>query len=148
MLRADLQGGWSYRRVVTAPEPGESPDEAARRACGLGRDETISVLHSTSWRYTPHGQVVLTYAVCPDHAPELPAVELPTLELARGGAPATPSPDRLEVDSVAAHAINHLAFLLKTDRVVGETFARSPEIAMALSGVPLAVAGKLEPGRV
>ncbi len=130
MLRAG--DGWSYRRVVVSPGPGESPDEAARRAAGVEAGARDVVVHSTSWRHLP-GEIVLTYAVCPDPEPWLPAAGLPAPEVARGAAPATPSPERVEVAQVAAHAIRHLAFLMAEDPVVREALARHPQVAIALS---------------
>lgn len=127
-LRADLDGRWSYRRATAVPARGESPDEAARRTAGA----VPGVMHSTSWRYRPEGRVVLTYAVCPDPEPGLPATPLRTLEIARGPAPDSPTPERIEVDHVAAHAVQHLAFLMTTDQVVREALMEWPEIALAL----------------
>ncbi|MEV4224314.1 hypothetical protein [Nonomuraea sp. NPDC049725] len=130
LLRAG--DGWSYRRVVVSPGPGESPDEAARRAAGVEQGTDEVVVHSTSWRHRP-GEIVLTYAVCPDPEPWLPADGRPAAEPARGAAPATPSPERVEVAQVAAHAIRHLAFLMAEDPVVREALSRHPEVAIALS---------------
>lgn len=132
-LRADLEGQWSYRHITVTPAPGEGPDEAARRACGLTAQAPSSVVHSTSWRYRPEGQLVLTYAVCPDPAPEQPAIVLPELEIARGAAPATPAPEHVEVRNVVAHAVQHLAFLMVTDEVVRQALLNHPDIATALA---------------
>ncbi|MER6178890.1 hypothetical protein [Streptosporangium sp. NPDC001681] len=157
LLRADSAGTWHYRRQVTSLARGESPDQAVRRACGLTAEATATVVHSTSWRYQPEGQVVLTYAVCPDPAPHLPAVAPADLRIARGSSPSTPSPERLQVENVVAHALRHLSFLLLTDPVVGETLRRDPALAAGLEvlgpdgsgldGLPLAVAGRLDPRR-
>ncbi len=132
MLRADADSSWAYRRAETRPEPGESPDEAARRACGISAGDPLTVVHSTSWRHLAGGEIVLTYAVCPDPAPWLPAVALPRLELAMGSAPARPSPERVEVAHVAAHAVRHLAFLMAEDPIVRRTLLRHPLLAPAL----------------
>ncbi|WP_336205166.1 hypothetical protein [Nonomuraea sp. LPB2021202275-12-8] len=131
MLRAGSDNRWSYRRVVASPDPGQSPDEAARLACGIAADEPSTVVHSTSWRHRP-GEIVLTYAVCPDPEPWRAATELTDLEPARGAAPATPAPERIEVAHVAAHAIRHLAFLMAEDPVVRAALRRHPEVAGAL----------------
>ncbi|MDA0636594.1 hypothetical protein OUY22_24535 [Nonomuraea sp. MCN248] len=132
MLRASADGSWAYRRAEVRPEPGESPDEAARRSCGVSAGDQLTVVHSTSWRHLPDGEIVLTYAVCPDPEPWLPAVTLPRLEPARGAAPARPAPERVEVDHVAAHAVRHLAFLLAEDPIVRRTLLRHPALAPAL----------------
>lgn len=144
-LRVNLDGGWSYRRLVTPLLRGESPDEAARRVCGIPCGAPSTVIHSTSWRYRPEGQVVLTYAVCPDPAVQTAAIELPAIQVARGDTPATPSPKDLGVESVVAHAIHHLAFLMTTDPVVHDALGQIPAIAMALEGLSPAPAGKLGP---
>ncbi|NUW34123.1 hypothetical protein HTZ77_22185 [Nonomuraea sp. SMC257] len=139
MLRADADGRWAYRRASTVPAPGETPDEAARRISGVAARDRGTVVHSTSWRYLPEGEVVLTYAVCPDPAPWLPAAEpagAAEAGIARGAAPAMPSPERVEVAHVAAHAVRHLAFLLDNDPVVRAALLPHPEIAAALTARP------------
>ncbi|WP_157253848.1 hypothetical protein [Nonomuraea typhae] len=144
MLHADHTGTWSYRHLTVPPGPGESPDEAARRACELAPGAPDSVVHSTSWRYDrERARVVLTYAVCPDPVPGAPRAVLGDLPIARGPAPASPSPERIEMANVAAHAIQHLAFLMATDPVVGETLARRPAIAAALRSCSPVPAGEL-----
>ncbi|GAA4190184.1 hypothetical protein GCM10022252_28080 [Streptosporangium oxazolinicum] len=152
LLRADPVGAWHYRRVVTSLGKGESPDEAVRRAGGVTAEATSTVVHSTSWRYRPEGQVVLTYAVCPDPAAHLPATALTDFQLARGATPSAPSPERLQVENVVAHALRHLAFLVLTDPVVGEALTRDPALAAGFAAlrrdaVPLGVAGGLRPAR-
>lgn len=132
MLRVDARRRWSYRSALTSPRPGESPDAAARRLAGVAAGDSGTVVHSTSWRYEPDGRVVLTYAICPDPEPWLPAVEVPVLEIARGRAPAAPSPDRVALANVVAHAVRHLAFLMAEDPVVARVLARHPRLAAAL----------------
>ncbi|GII91200.1 hypothetical protein [Sinosporangium siamense] len=142
-LRADAMGIWSYRRLHTVPGAGESPSAAARRLTGgAGPD---AVVHSTSWRYLPEGQVVLTFAVCPDPRPELPATRLTTPALARGAQPCDPAPADLRWDHVATHAIRHLAFLQATDDVVRAALAREPLVAAALARASHAPAGEIVP---
>lgn len=138
MLRVGTGNRWHYRHARTRPAPGESPDEAARRLAGVAAGDPGTVVHSTSWRHEPEGEIVLTYAVCPDPAPWLPAVEAATLEIARGEAPATPSPGRVTLDNVVAHAVRHLAFLMAEDPVVARALSGHPRIARALepAGAP------------
>ncbi|WP_248959916.1 hypothetical protein [Sphaerisporangium perillae] len=148
-LRANSSGGWAYRRLVTTPLPGENPDQAARRVSGVAAEQSSVTVHSTSWRYDPSGQVVLTYAVCPDPWLELPAAELTYMRVARGGAPATPTPDDLTVANVVAHAIRHLAFLKVTDPVVRATLERVPEIAAGLDRLcPISSLGVTVPASI
>lgn len=135
MLRVSTDNRWSYRQSMTEPRRGESPDAAARRLSGVTATDPDTVLHSTSWRYEPDGRIVLTYTVCPDPSPWLPAIEVPVLELARGEAPATPSPDRIATANVVAHAVRHLAFLMAEDPVVARALSRHPLIGPALEPV-------------
>lgn len=133
MLRVGAGDRWLCRRALTRPRPGETPDEAARRLSGVRADDPHTILHSTSWRHEPGGRIVLTYAVCPDPSPWLPAAEVPDLEIARGAAPATPSPDRVAVSNVIAHAVRHLAFLMAEDPVVSRALAAHPRVAAVLA---------------
>ncbi|MEU8133761.1 hypothetical protein [Streptodolium elevatio] len=119
LLRALPQLG--YRVVRGAPLPAEAPDAAAVRLAGLPRKAARRadlVVHSTSWRYDDAGQVVLMYAVAPDPFPQLPAVAVDLGAVARGTGPARPSPTRVRVGDVAAHAVRHLAFLARCDAQV------------------------------
>ncbi len=142
MLRVGTGGRWSYRHAMTQPLHGESPDETARRLSGVAAGDPGTVVHSTSWRHEPDEGIVLTYAVCPDPEPWLPAVEVPVLEIARGAAPATPSPERVDLAHVVAHAVRHLAFLLAEDPVVARVLRRDPRLAAALGpALPGALAG-------
>ncbi|MFI6483445.1 hypothetical protein ACIBH1_36335 [Nonomuraea sp. NPDC050663] len=134
MLLADHEGVWSYRRVTGAPAPGEGPDAAARRISGVRADDPACVVHSTSWRHLPEDdEIVLTYAVCPDPDPEAARIVLDDPVIARGQAPARPSPALIEESHVVAHAIQHLAFLRATDPVVQGALEQWPAIAMALT---------------
>ncbi|GAA3310835.1 hypothetical protein [Nonomuraea dietziae] len=144
MGQTQHEGSWSYRRAAVAPFTGEAPDDGVRRISGIRADDPSRVVHSTSWRYLPNlGQVVLTYAVCPDPEPEATRITLDDLIIARGSAPAAPSPDQIEEANVVAHAIQHLAFLQTTDPVVGRTLEQWPAIAMALGARSPFPAGEL-----
>ncbi|GAB1822724.1 hypothetical protein [Herbidospora sp. RD11066] len=134
-LRAD-DLGWRYRRLETTLRDGETPDQAARRHAEVAAGDAVTVVHSTSWRYEAHGRLVLTYAVCPDPDPASPADLLTDYRLARGEAPATPTPQDLQVENVAAHALRHLAHLLHSDPVVGEAFAATPSVVRGLRLLP------------
>ncbi|MBB6553213.1 hypothetical protein [Nonomuraea rubra] len=144
MLRAAADGRWSYRRLTAALGRGESPDEVARRLAGLSVNEPSTVVHSTSWRHRPEGQIVLTYAVCPDPEPHLPAEELPVLHIAQGSAPAAPAPERIDTTNVASHAVRHLAFLMATDAVVRRALLNHPLIARTLEGLAPLTMARLE----
>jgi hypothetical protein len=135
MLRVGTDSRWAYRHALTRPLRGESPDETARRLSGVAPGDPDTVLHSTSWRYEPDGEIVLTYAVCPDPSPWLPATEVPVLEITRGQAPAMPSPQSVTLANVVAHAVRHLAFLLAEDPVVARALSRHPRVGAALGPV-------------
>ncbi|GIH23506.1 hypothetical protein Aph01nite_18160 [Acrocarpospora phusangensis] len=135
-LRVDEAGRWRYRRLVTALRDGETPDEAVRRHVGVAADDQATVVHSTSWRYQPKGRLVLTYAVCPDPDPLASAEELTEFRLARGSTPAAPSPDDVQVENVAAHALRHLAHLLHSDDVVATALNGTPSIVHGLRRLP------------
>ncbi|SEH02316.1 hypothetical protein SAMN05444920_125104 [Nonomuraea solani] len=135
MLRVGDDDRWAYRYAITQPGRGESPDAAARRLSGVAAGDQDTVVHSTSWRHEADGRIVLTYAVCPDPEPWLPAVGVPVLEIARGEAPATPSPDRVALANVVAHAVRHLAFLMAEDPVVSRVLSGHPRLAAALEPV-------------
>ncbi|WP_143021981.1 hypothetical protein [Nonomuraea maritima] len=135
MLRVATDGRWSYRHAAAPPMPGETPDGTARRLSGVPAGDPGTVVHSTSWRHEPGGTIVLTYAVCPDPAPWLPATEVPVLDIARGDRPAAPSPEHLALANVVAHAVRHLAFLMAEDPVVSRALAGHPGLARALQPV-------------
>jgi hypothetical protein len=120
-----------------------------RQACAMGidPDETARaattrlfpavplrrvVVHSTSWRYE-HGNLVLTYLAYSDELPfdGLPEV-LPREARAVGAG----------IASVAAHAIRHLAFLVRQEP---ETYARaiSSETLAHLARIDPEVAGRI-----
>ncbi|GAA0434085.1 hypothetical protein Acor_08420 [Acrocarpospora corrugata] len=134
-IRVDAAGTWRYRHLVTRLGASESPDQAARRGAGVQAGDASTVVHSTSWRYRPQGQIVLTYVVCPDPFPYLPGTELESFRLARGSGPASPSPEHVDLDNVAAHALRHLAYLLDHDPVVGAALAGDVVVARALESL-------------
>lgn len=142
-LRADDHGRWSYRHLVTAPGPGETPDQAARRLAQVSAGSSHTVVHSTSWRHEPDGRIVLSYAICPDPRPDLPAIPLPEPRVARGRGPATPTPEQVRPEHVAAHALAHLAFLLGTDSAVRDALTAAPPVAAALARLAASPAGEL-----
>ena len=90
------------------------------------------VVHSTSWRYE-HGNLLLTYIAYADELPfdGLPQV-LPREAHAVGAG----------VASVVAHAIRHLAFLVRQEP---ETYVRaiSPETLAHLARIDPGVAGRI-----
>lgn len=119
LLRHDPTEGFAYRRLITALARDVRPDDTARRLARLAEDDDSHLVHSTSWRATDEGQIVLTYLLHPDPAPDLPATPLPDPRaIARSPRPGRPSPPELRTHHVAAHAVRHLAFLARTDPAV------------------------------
>ncbi|WP_405618354.1 hypothetical protein OG292_28905 [Streptomyces sp. NBC_01511] len=125
LLRHDPTEGFAYRRLITALGGRARPDDTARRlALPAERDEGGHLVHSTSWRATDDGQIVLTYLVHPDPAPDLPGTPLPDPHaVARSPRPGHPAPPGLKSHHVAAHAVRHLAFLARTDPAVAAHLA-------------------------
>jgi len=125
----------AYRVLVGHPSAAETPDAAALRVAGLPAHawrRPDLVVHSTSWRYDTAGRVVLTYVVLPDPDVAGPATELASPRIARGVASGRPTPARVGVDEVVAHAVRHLAFLLPTDPQVRRAVGPAAEWAAAL----------------
>ena len=114
---------------------GTDPDlaaraELARHFPGLCLGDVV--LHSTSWRYE-HDHIVLTHLAYSDHfEPDtLPnAFALDNVKDPESGP-----------DSVAAHAVRHLAFLVGEDPAEYEKKLR-PDTLAALKGVAPDVAGR------
>jgi len=118
---------------------GVDPDETARAATTrlfpaipLRR----VVVHSTSWRYE-HEKLVLTYLAYSD---ELPFDGLPRV------LPREPNAVGAGVASVVAHAIRHLAFLVREEP---DEYRRalSPETLAHLARIDPEVAGRIYRGR-
>ncbi|WP_433616865.1 hypothetical protein ACQP2P_16070 [Dactylosporangium sp. CA-139114] len=104
----------------------------------------MTILHSTSWRYTDEA-VVLTYVAVFDAVPAPDAVPLGPHGIARSGDPAAPSPPVVCRDAVATHALRHLAWLRRTDEVLATALAGLPELWRALGGYLPGLAGELPP---
>lgn len=148
LLRHDPAEGFAYRRLITALSGRARPDDVARRLALLAQDDESHLVHSTSWRATDEGQIVLTYLIHPDPAPELPATPLPDPRaLARSARPGRPTPPDLKPHHVAAHAVRHLALLTRTDPAVARHLASldgtADAVDRALGHLPGAPAGQL-----
>ncbi|WP_283137411.1 hypothetical protein [Rhizohabitans arisaemae] len=137
-IRVDA-GALTYRQQQTELRPGTHPDQAA---LGLGPSGD-PLLHSTSWRYDPAGHIVLTYAMCPDPRPDLPGRPVPHTSTAHAETPTSPSPARIHLDDVAAHAVRHLAWLAETDPVARDFLTAHPDLSAALSPLNPAPAVRL-----
>jgi hypothetical protein len=111
-----------------------------------GEVEEEFVVHSTSWRYAPPGEVILTYVAYSDElefdAPEFKTLPLERLRMVDVSTPRPRSPDELE-KQVVSHAMRHLAFLVKTDDE--NTLARvlTPETRKVFEALWVALAGRV-----
>ncbi|MEU0528375.1 hypothetical protein [Streptomyces niveus] len=144
LLRHDPVEGFAYRRLITTLSGRARPDDTARRlALPAGHDEG-HLVHSTSWRATDDGKIVLTYLIHPDPAPCLPGTPLPAPHaIARSPRPGHPTPPDLNPHHVAAHAVRHLAFLSRTDPAVAAHLASREGTRDALDSLPGVPAGQL-----
>jgi hypothetical protein len=109
------------------------PHEVVRAAMANELRSEPLVVHSTSWRHDAESRsLILTYVAVIDarSAPRgFVEQRVERAPLARGGA--TTPPARIETAAVLSHAMEHLAWLLRTDPVVRS--ALSAEWALALA---------------
>lgn len=144
LLRHDPSDGFAYRRRITPLERHANPDHTARHLAHLSEEDHRHVVHSTSWRATEDGRIVLTYLIHPDPDPTRPAHSLADPnDIARGTRPARPTPTAVTLTQVAAHAVRHLAFLGHTDPAVAAHLEGCPHTQQALSRVAPDLAGRL-----
>jgi hypothetical protein len=110
--------------TAEAVDPNRLVEEMIESSLGISREEMkrLVISHSTSWRHEPPDSIVLTYLVYSDHfhlgqAPSLLELGEVTRAL-RGNNGST------DEETVVAHALRHMAFLLRTD----ETFTADKEL--------------------
>lgn len=132
VMVASEEPALAYRRRTAMLYAPDTPDSLARRLAGLAEDVTGVVVHSTSWRYLPTGELVLTYLICPDSEPATDAVPLLHPQLAYATGPAHPTPPVIHLDHVASHAARHLAWLGHTDPLIAATLNAHPALLAAL----------------
>jgi hypothetical protein len=138
--------GLCYRHKKVPLGAGEDPDSLAAQLAGIPAASAEGhLLHSTSWRYQPAGGLMLTYVAYPDPNPWLAAVLLTDPTIVQSANPSRPSPPRVLVPHVAAHAVRHLAFLADTDPAVRAVVHADRPLAQALAGLPRSPAGQLPP---
>lgn len=144
VLFSVTSGGALAYRILHAPLPaGVDPDSAALTVSGLDRERPApgAVSHATSWRAAPDGRLVLTYSALPDPSAAGRAVLLTTPSIVCSDDPLRPAPDGLHAHHVAAHGARHLAYLVRTDPVVGRSARLAPEIWRLIcetAGTPVA----------
>ena len=116
-------------------------------------DPRASVVHSTAWRYeyssTASGRLILTYlAVLPSMccAPCCPAGQLMLQPVGAGMVARSGTldpPERLALEHILAHALDHLALLLETDFAIWRVLG--PQWRAALAQRQRWPAGELRP---
>lgn len=101
--------------------PDDDPVEIVSRLSRNLMGEPL-VVHSTSWRRA-RGSVILSFLVInrDDQAPELTGVSIGRAALARSDA--TSAPGSIASEQVLEHALRHLAWLARDDRVVQSTLS-------------------------
>lgn len=141
---SESDGSLRYRVRRAALDEGLHPDDLAIRLSGLSLCTPGALLHSTSWRYDT-GTLVLTYAALPDPNPDQAAAQVAADAMVIARNPLVPSPPRIDVDAVAAHACRHLALLVTTDPVVADAATYLPQLWQLIAKLPAGCAGGLQP---
>lgn len=144
LLLHERDGCLRFRDVRAALHDGDHPDDIARRLAGLSVCTPGGLLHSTSWRIE-QSAVVVTYAALPDPDPAAVSRPVQTDLTSTGGHPLTPSPARVDLETVAAHACRHLALLVATDEQVGQAAVALPDLWQPIRKLTPGVAGALAP---
>jgi hypothetical protein len=104
------------------------------------------VVHSTSWRYTPPGKVVLTYIAYSDEldfgrgkASHLTLKQLRKINISSGRPRSRLGLER----QVVAHAMRHIAFLIKTDNRNEFKDAFTPRTRRIFKSLWVSLAGRV-----
>jgi hypothetical protein len=127
IVLSERRGVLRFRAARRSMHTGDHPDDLARGLAGLTACTPGAVLHSTSWRVEA-AAVVLTYVALPDPCPEPSARPVALDAAATAAGPLAPSPGRIEVDAVAAHACRHLALLAIVDEHVALAARALPDL--------------------
>lgn len=104
------------------------------------------MIHSTSWRYSSPGRVILTYVAYSDEiefgqdeAQNLPLEELKIVTIST---PRPDSPAELE-KQVVSHAMRHIAFLVNTDHQNTLDQSLTPKTKSVFETLWVALAGRI-----
>lgn len=128
VLLLSERSGAVHSRITRLPVPAfVDPDDVARESV-----DAPQLVHSTSWRRDDHGRLVLTYVVVPDPAPEA-AVRLDTSLVLSSGDPIRPTPARQHDHHVVAHAVRHLASLMRSDPAIGAAVPHDSPLGAAVA---------------
>lgn len=115
---AFVADGLRYRRDAVPLGRGDNaPDQTVRSV--TKNSPSLSLFHSTSWRYEQPSKVVLTYlaTTAVDDPSMNSATEIRGRDLPGVGPtdPLHPRPKEIHELDVLAHGLRHLAFLVRTD---------------------------------
>lgn len=116
-----------FRHLTRDVPLGQSPDDAALELAATDPEEPGCVCHSTSWRLHAPDVLVLTYAALPDSDPR-GAVPVVLEPIVAAGDSTCPQPEDLTVQSVATHAVRHLALLGREDPTIQECVRHAPDL--------------------
>lgn len=140
------------RKLVDLSEAREDPERVIeslirqRYHISSVTSEDEFVIHSTSWRYKPPDQIILTYVAYSDELAfdqgefqNLPLEELKPIPVSRRR---PGSPIELE-RQVITHAMRHIAFLVKTDDQDNLKDVLKPETREIFEALWVALAGRV-----
>src|SRR3954452_18225456 len=116
-----------FRHLTRDVPPGQSPDDAALELAATDPKEPGCVCHSTSWRLHAPDVLVVTYAALPDSDPH-GAVPVVLEPIVAAGDSACPQPEELTVQSIATHAVRHLALLGREDPTIRDCMQHAPDL--------------------
>src|SRR3954454_10418914 len=116
-----------FRHLTRDVPLGQSPDDAALELAATDPEEPGCVCHSTSWRLHAPDVLVLTYAALPDSDPR-GAVPVVLEPIVAAGDSTCPQPEELTVQSVATHAVRHLALLGREDPTIRKCVRHAPDL--------------------
>ena len=143
------------RKQANLSQKGGDPDAMIQSLIMMKRDDAEDsskiekeefVVHSTSWRYKHPNKIILTYVAYSDE-----------LELEKGKARSLPlktlkkltkKNQRLRTRAalekqVVAHAMRHIAFLIKTDNQIDFKSALNPETMKIFKKLWVSLAGRI-----
>ena len=132
------QRGGDPNRVIRALVREKCKDEAGRAA------ESEFIVHSTSWRYKPPRQIVLTYVAYSDEL-EFKRGQVRRLPIKRIRALTQSQPrSRTGLENqVVAHALRHIAFLVKTGDQGDFKTALTPATRQVFQSLWVTLAGRV-----
>lgn len=114
----------------------DDPDRVAARLIGLVGSslDGVAVLHSTSWRWTAGGGIVLTYLCCPDPSTVHGEIVMPSMShTTKGVEPSRPSSGAGTGGDVLHHGVDHFAWLADHfAETVGLSIREDPDLWSAI----------------